>query len=484
MSQIVDEKKTEDEELNSVLHGQPKSNPTSSTEASLLTSLSDNFKTHLDRSMEQILTVMQQESSKRTALEQRLHSQILLQNEFMVAMETKLLRLEAKVERREAAIRQQQSLHQQQHYQQAQRGYAYHQHLAVNRLPTSFTTINENVEMHPSNNGSSGSGDNVAEDPPNNLAVISSGASLASGVTAGSFLNDDGETADDGSDKESEEGTQESDSGNPVTHHEGMEASNRDLTASSSQQSTPTQGSRPPRVTVGDNLESILLNPMIGETNTFGLSVRATRGQDTDGNSSLATSVTNSTVANTVVTSTTRGDGSTVNVRRILPDEPSEVVEMNTPSRRGRSNAPQDSREEPRSRSQSPLTVATHASETLSFASASTVGTSIRSTVAVAPRSVYGRRAMAVHHQAMAGANFPPESRPLADRVVSFTPDLITNNNLPTPQYTGEPADSITVPDELDNFSEVADTFANSARVWREEYEARLNALQQRWTSD
>ena len=40
------------------------------------------------------------------------------------------------------------------------------------------------------------------------------------------------------------------------------------------------------------------------------------------------------------------------------------------------------------------------------------------------------------------------------------------------------------MPDELDNLSEVADTFATSARVWREEYEARLDALQKRWSNE
>ena len=74
------------------------------------------------------------------------------------------------------------------------------------------------------------------------------------------------------------------------------------------------------------------------------------------------------------------------------------------------------------------------------------------------------------------------ESRPLADRVVSFTPDLTT---LPTPSsYPIEAADSITMADELDNYSEVADAFANSARVWREEYEARLDALHKRWSNE
>lgn len=52
-----------------------------------------------------VVAVIQQETTKRMSLEQRLHSQLLLQSETMVAMELKLLRLEAKVERREAAQR-------------------------------------------------------------------------------------------------------------------------------------------------------------------------------------------------------------------------------------------------------------------------------------------------------------------------------------------------------------------------------------------
>ena len=218
---------------------------------------------------------------------------------------------------------------------------------------------------------------------------------------------------------------------------------------------------------------------MIGESGLQGLSVRATRGQDTDGNSSLATSVTNSTFTSTVVTATTRGDVSTINVRRIPLEEQTEV-DIHTPSRRGRSTNAEDplaSREEPRSRSQSPLTVNTHASETLSMASASTVGTSIRSSVAVAPRGGFGRRAFIPNNVATASV----ESRPLADRVVSFTPDLTT---FPEPPYGVEATDSITMPDELDNISEVADTFANSARAWREEYEARLDALHKRWSNE
>lgn len=87
-------------------------------------------------------------------MEQRLHSQLLLQNENMVAMELKLLRLEAKVERRETAQRQQRS--------------------RSNGAPT-IRTIDE-VESHSLSLGTRNS-------EPTNIAVHSSGASLASGVT-------------------------------------------------------------------------------------------------------------------------------------------------------------------------------------------------------------------------------------------------------------------------------------------------------------
>jgi len=311
----------------------------------------------------------------------------------------------------------------------------------------------------------------------------------------------------------------------------------------------PTLGSRQARVTIGgDNpngvgtttsLQSILLNPMIGETNLQNaLSVRATRGllDDTDGNSSLATSVTNSTFTSTVVTSTTRGDNaSTINVRRILPDQEEEVSLMmmnSTPSRRGRSSIFNEEEEgsdpSPRSRSQSPLTVNTNASETISMASASTVGTSIRSSVAVAPRFVRRGSSHGHHNQhyhqhnnnnqhanmnshrsaslanhnhqintnSLAGSiissSVVSESRPLADRVVSFTPDVTITNLPPVPStqnsfHSVEPTDSITtMPDDLDNLSAegIADTFANNARVWREEYEARLDALHKRWSNE
>ena len=103
---------------------------------------------------------MQQESAKRSALEQRLHAHLLLQNETMVAMELKLLRLEAKVERREAAQRQQ-------------------QRVATPRTNAQLFQTIEEVEV------------------TRERGAISSGASLASGVTAGSFVGEDGDDNDD-----------------------------------------------------------------------------------------------------------------------------------------------------------------------------------------------------------------------------------------------------------------------------------------------
>jgi hypothetical protein len=50
-----------------------------------------------------VFSTLQQESAKRTALEQNLHAQLLLQSETMMAMELKLLRLEARVKRRPEA---------------------------------------------------------------------------------------------------------------------------------------------------------------------------------------------------------------------------------------------------------------------------------------------------------------------------------------------------------------------------------------------
>lgn len=213
-----------------------------------LTALAESFKNHLDKAMadikdhtrhdtESILAVMQQEGTKRTALEQRLHSQILLQNERMVAMELKLLRLEAKVERREASLRQQQ-------HPQQQRGYSYnHQAFSSNRLPSTFTTINESaLEVLPTSR-SSLNNIVIAEEAPPNMAVISSGASLASGVTAGSFLGEDGDDDDEDANDDPSENRSDavaSNSGSPVSREEDEddEGNRDDLNRQESQQSS------------------------------------------------------------------------------------------------------------------------------------------------------------------------------------------------------------------------------------------------------
>ncbi len=53
------------------------------------------------RDMERLTTMLQNESNRRHAIEGRLHAQMLLQAETMVAMEVKLLRLESKVEKQQ-----------------------------------------------------------------------------------------------------------------------------------------------------------------------------------------------------------------------------------------------------------------------------------------------------------------------------------------------------------------------------------------------
>jgi hypothetical protein len=70
----------------------------------------------------------------------------------------------------------------------------------------------------------------------------------------------------------------------------------------------------------------------------------------------------------------------------------------------------------------------------------------------------------------------------MANRVVSFTTNVLDMGaqSAPPMQENDGGGDSITMPDELDNFSDIADAFSNSARVWREEYEARLDDIHKR----
>jgi len=387
-----------------------------------------DLKQHMDKTLaelkedsrqnfDKIVSILQQESAKRTALEQRLHAQLLLQNESMIAMELKLMRLEAKVERREQPRNQ----------QQQQNG---------NAPRRSSRTLR-----------------NASSNDVSNIAVISSGASLTSGVTATSLDDVEQDVSCDGSDSSKCHVRCDryltSLSWNSLIHNSYSKRHCSFCTTA------PTQGSR---LNFG-TLESILNNPKFGEPSIHEESTRATRGDD--GNSSLATSVTNSTLTSTVVT---RGGESTHRSR--LPEA---VQYPRRDSRRSTDlYGPLETFREPRSRSQSPLTVQSSvvASEAEHTADAMN---SILSNMAIAPCRMRRSTTADSHRSSM------------ANRVVSFTADVFPANVLADGDGAG---DSITMPDELDNLSEVADTFASSARMWREEYEARLDALQKKWSGD
>lgn len=253
----------------------------------------------------------------------------------------------------------------------------------------------------------------------------------------------------------------------------------------------PTHNSRPGdrRATSENrisNLESILLNPI--NSSDQGVSTRAVRG-DTDGNSSLPTSVTSATMASTVLTATTRGES--IGVTRISSREDAEETGvLRSSAMRSNSDDMSEERSQinqaraPRSRSHSPLTVQSAATGNQSVASAS-LGPSILSTAAVAPSRSFGtRRANAAASIANAEVSgHQGGSRSMADRVVSFTStsdqQLAGDQQHPQQENDGG-GDSITMPDELDNLSDIADAFSNSARAWREEYESRLDAIQKR----
>lgn len=135
-----------------------------------------------------------------------------------------------------------------------------------------------------------------------------------------------------------------------------------------------------------------------------------------------------------------------------------------------------DGAERPRSRSQSPLTVQSAATGTQSVGESASFGPSILSTAAVAPSRSFGTR------RANAAAANAQEQRAMAERVVSFTTNDLANANAAGLAQSG--VSGVSEPDELDNVSDIADAFSNSARVWREEYEARLDAIHKRLGSN
>jgi hypothetical protein len=366
-------------------------------------------------------------------------------------MELKVLRLEAKIANRES--------HRQRRHQS-------HGGVTMDRLPPIAATPStpnqsdeeadsfEEMDLTPRATRSSILGQTShgggSRGGPANIAVVTrSGASVASAVTAMSFPEEGFSQMDNAmNDNGSEDGDVED---------EGED--------NDGSQSTPTQGSR----NQISNLESILLNPIqAAGSNDQGISTRATRG-DTDGNSSLPTSVTSTTMASTVVTATTRGDTS-VGILRIS-SRASEEDALNENIEEQNGNL---SDERPRSRSQSPLTVQSAATETLQSVASASLGLSILSTAAVASARSFGtRRANAAN----------AEGRSLANRVVSFTTNDLVAERFEPPQENDGGGDSITMPDDLDNISDIADAFSNSARAWREEYEARLDAIHKRLES-
>ena len=168
----------------------------------------------------------------------------------------------------------------------------------------------------------------------------------------------------------------------------------------------------------------------------------------------------------------------------------------------------------PRSRSNSPLTLPSMSginsvAPSLSGASitANTLAT-MGTTSAVAPsRDFRSRRAAAAAQLAASAVNEragntsltsqPPiigagggYPRPLTNRVVSFvnSPDEPENMEGAQVVFSGSTiggisrgeADSLTMPDEFDNLSDIDTAFASTSARWREEYEARLDAIQKR----
>mmetsp|Transcript_13381 Transcript_13381/g.38186 ORF Transcript_13381/g.38186 Transcript_13381/m.38186 type:complete len:228 (-) Transcript_13381:369-1052(-) len=214
-----------------------------------------------------------------------------------------------------------------------------------------------------------------------------------------------------------------------------------------------------------------------GEVSVHGTSTRATRGSDDgDGDSTLATSMTSTTRGSTVLTGVSTRAGESINVRALSGlSEANEydhggIEDEENPSAYGIASPANDELSQ-RSTS-SPLTVQsreTAASISQSIASHSVAASHISTAVVAPHRSRAYRRA---HDRAAGGAY----TRPLANRLVQFTT---------APAEPTDGADEVTVPDELvDNASDVAETFARSANQWREEYEARLDAIQKRYGNE
>ena len=452
---------------------------------------------------------MQAESTRRIASEQRLHAQLLLQNENMIAMEMKLLRLEAKA----TANLNHSAIH---HPHRSGSALSSLRNAGVgssssNAAISSSSSIIGNIHNSSSNNNNASSNANTANpslllrpvedgcestslgsstatpsifagsssrtalntNPVHirtNIAIMSSTASLASGVTADEGLNHDEEIVGNDDDN--------------GALSENDDHDDNTLDDFNSMNSSFTR--RRPRMT----LQSMMQNDPESSANVnlrneamMMMSTRATRGPPSlDGGSSLATSMSNATgltAPSTTMSATTAFSNANTlnNLSRSVVTEDDATLRShlsignrsrmaNLDSILGLSPPP------PRSRSQSPMTAPSVATS---------IGTSI---AAVAPsgsrRATTTPRGVVTDHQDQVDV----ESRPV-ERAVSFVDTAISTADILFTNVSADGGDSLTMPDELDTYSDaVVEAFTNGSRIWREEYEARLDAIQKRFPDD
>ena len=419
------------------------------------------------------MSVVQAETSRRVAIENRLHSQLLLQSENMIAMELKLLRLEAKA----AASGPQGSL------RGTSRSSAHTTNsLISNSRNISNAHVNNSVAIEDGceSLGSSTATPSMFSSRPIRTAIMSSTASLASGVTADEVLqegdtshrDDDHTDEDDGADADDES------EGGDVAEVDDF--STGSIVRNRMTLDTMLQNDAESAVNKADTHDSSL--------SVTGLSTRAIRGPPSlDGASSLGTNLSSATGLTAPETVLSNATASVVNPRS-LPDDDATMRSNGTTHSRNRDALSRSANLDsilglepppPRSRSQSPMTVPSVATS---------IGTSI---AAVAPsRAHSNRRQVTAVHTSSEAHEHENESElgGKSERAVSFVDTAAVSFgegfSANDSAYGG---DSLTMPDEIDTFSDAAgvvESFASSSSAWREEYEARLDAIQKRFSDD
>ena len=427
------------------------------------------------------MTVIQSETSRRAALESRLHAQLLLQNENMIAMEMKLLRLEAKA----AAST----------LQSSQRG--------VSRGNTNAQQQNSMIN-NSRNSGNNGHVMNMNSNPvaiedgceslesstatpsifsssrPIRTAIMSSTTSLASGVTADEGLQEGDTSHREGDDDHTEEDDRaDADDGSVGDNDSEVDDYNSTGSFMRNRMTLDTMLQNDP--------ENAIHHPVSLDSGVSfsGLSTRATRGLPSlDGASSLGTNLSTATGLTAPETVNSNTTTSVMNSRSINDDEAT-LRSNGTATSRNREAVNRSANLDsilgllpppPRSRSQSPMTLPSVATS---------IGTS---TAAVAPSRTQGnnRRVAAVVHATNESHDQENESElgGKSERAVSFVDTAVESFFANDSAYGG---DSLTMPDEIDTFSDAAgvvESFVNSSRAWREEYEARLDAIQNKFSEE